>query len=502
MSKHRRRALIIANQSFDSDDFSALNTPKNNAMKMAQVLRQLGGFEIRGPLVDKSSPKIREAVATLFGEAKFGDTILLYYSGHGETDDRGRYYLITRDSRQEILDATAVDARFIHERMKSSKSKSLIVVLDSCYSASFIEGALSEPTRVVLNQFSRGRGRVILTSSGPTQLSFEGIGEDHSVFTSFLLKGLETKAADVDRDGYVSAEEWFDYAEREICVAHPKQSPLASFNLQKGNIYVARVRDNVSPVYTLQSSPPSVLPRPVPKLAPEQVEQEVGDNRLEQTPVVELGVRENIERLSRKLRKALFSNKFVFWALGGVVATIVVITILGLGGAKLYPASTPLPTTMLTSTPTTTVTRTTRPTRTPTATQATGSTQKPTSTPLVTPPPTRTTNRTPVTAASSPTLLKPANGIEYRNPNPFQWQGTLSAGQTYRVTIRHVASNYAQRSDLLAASSWTAHLPAEKYGEWRWKVSVVQDEIEVATSDEWMFWFAPFSSSPLPTPSP
>ncbi len=260
----RRRALIIANLLFDSDDFPTLRTPGNNALELARVLSQLGEFEVWGPLVDKSSSEIKQAIATIFEEAKFGDTILLYYSGHGETDDFGRYYLITRDSRKKILDATAVDARFIHERMKGSRSKSLIVVLDSCYSASFIEGALSESTRMTLNQFS-GRGRVILTSSGPTQLSFEEKDEHNSIFTSFLLKGLETGAADVDQDGYVSAEEWFDYVEQETRAIHPGQDPLASFNLQKGNICVARIRDDVPSICTLQSSPSHVSPTLVAK---------------------------------------------------------------------------------------------------------------------------------------------------------------------------------------------------------------------------------------------
>jgi hypothetical protein len=60
---------------------------------------------------------------------------------------------------------------------------------------------------------------------------------------------------------------------------------------------------------------------------------------------------------------------------------------------------------------------------------------------------------------------------------------------------------------LLTDQSWTADLPADKYGEWRWTVSVVQGGRAVTTSSEWMFWFNPFPGGgkpgePTPTEPP
>ncbi len=147
-----------------------------------------------------------------------------------------------------------------------------------------------------------------------------------------------------------------------------------------------------------------------------------------------------------------------------------------------FPTATPTPTPLPTETPTPPP-----PTKTPTRT--------PSPTPTATPTP------TPASRANPPRLLWPSQGRTYRSPITFQWQGSLGAGQTYQVTVYQVASGYTQQSGLLTTLSWTTNLPAERFGEWRWRVAVIQGGVEVATSIEWMLWFNPFAS-PLPTPSP
>ena len=149
---------------------------------------------------------------------------------------------------------------------------------------------------------------------------------------------------------------------------------------------------------------------------------------------------------------------------------------------------------------------TSRPTRTPlqrpTPTQMATVTPRPqsvTSTPL---PPTSTPipstpTQVPVAPptlaprATAPELVAPAQGGTYRSPVTFQWGGSLGAGQAYQVTTHHAESGYVIQSGLLTDQSWTADLPADKYGEWRWAVTVVQNGNTLATSSEWMFWFNP-----------
>jgi serine/threonine protein kinase len=147
------------------------------------------------------------------------------------------------------------------------------------------------------------------------------------------------------------------------------------------------------------------------------------------------------------------------------------------------------------------------PSHTATPRSATSSTSSPTplSTPTSTPTPSPTATPTPP-PATAPEPVAPDLGRTYGNPIAFEWRGSLSAGWTYLVTAWHVGSGYVIQSGLLTDQGWTVDLPVERYGEWRWTVSVTQGERAMATSPEWSFWFDPYpgggAREPTNTPPP
>jgi hypothetical protein len=94
--------------------------------------------------------------------------------------------------------------------------------------------------------------------------------------------------------------------------------------------------------------------------------------------------------------------------------------------------------------------------------------------------------------------LAPAQGGEFRNPFTFEWRGALTPGQAYQVTARHLKSGHRVESEWLTGQSWTVNLPEERYGEWRWDVSLIQEGRTVITSSEGMFWFNPYPGDGKP----
>ena len=90
--------------------------------------------------------------------------------------------------------------------------------------------------------------------------------------------------------------------------------------------------------------------------------------------------------------------------------------------------------------------------------------------------------------------MAPSYGGEFKSPITFEWGGTLGTGQAYQVIAYHLESRHRLQSGPLTSSTWTADLPGDKYGEWRWTVSVMQGQNAVATSPEQMFWFQPFGA--------
>ena len=189
-----------------------------------------------------------------------------------------------------------------------------------------------------------------------------------------------------------------------------------------------------------------------------------------------------------------------------VLVGLVAVTLLVVGWVSMRTARTPVvtPTPVATATAAaipivsashtaTPATPTVAPSHTATPTPVASPTSSPTPLPSPTSTPTPSPTATPTPPpATLPELVAPALGRTYGNPIRFEWRGSLSAGRTYQVTAWHVVSGYMIQSGLLTDQDWTVALPAERYGEWRWTVSVTQDGRAMATSPEWSFWFNPY----------
>jgi formylglycine-generating enzyme required for sulfatase activity len=85
-----------------------------------------------------------------------------------------------------------------------------------------------------------GKGRAILTSSSSTQFSFQPDGE-MSIYTRYLVEGIETGAADKDKDSKISVDELHEYAALKVSQESPNMTPAFYPVEQGGKIYIAKV---------------------------------------------------------------------------------------------------------------------------------------------------------------------------------------------------------------------------------------------------------------------
>jgi uncharacterized caspase-like protein len=199
---------------------------------MQQVLQHshMGGFDEVITLLNPAYPEMQEAIESLFSGRKRDDLTLLFFSGHGIKDDQGRLYFATRSTRKqpngELIRATAVNTSFVQDTMSHSRSRRQVVILDCCFSGAFAEGMTAKDDGSVDVQAQLGgEGRAVMTSSTSTQYSFEQQGSTLSVYTSYVVEGLETGAADTNNDGLISVDELHEYARKKVQEAAPAMKP-------------------------------------------------------------------------------------------------------------------------------------------------------------------------------------------------------------------------------------------------------------------------------------
>ncbi|MEH1977484.1 MAG: SUMF1/EgtB/PvdO family nonheme iron enzyme [Nostoc sp.] len=228
-------ALLIGVSEYDYQDehLKPLSAAVKDVEAMQRVLvnPEMGDFAASNITVLKNpQPQVvREAIFHLFFNRQKHDLLLFYFSGHGIKDEKGYLYLSTRETKKQngkLVTPSAVPASVLHENINDSRSLQQVIILDCCFSGAITQGMTvkSDGTVNVQEQLG-GKGRAILTSSTSTQYSFEQAASELSIYTRYLVEGIETGAADKDTDGWISIDELHEYASTKVEKAAPAMTP-------------------------------------------------------------------------------------------------------------------------------------------------------------------------------------------------------------------------------------------------------------------------------------
>jgi branched-chain amino acid transport system substrate-binding protein len=229
--------------------------PIPSAIKDVEAMRRvlehpdMGAFDEVTVLSNPDKGSIEKAVEDLFSNRQRDDLVLLYFSGHGIKDQSARFYLSTKETGQDqkgdFRRSTALAASKLQEYITDSRSKREVIILDCCFSGAFVQGkgtpAMGEIGEIDIQTALGGRGRAILTSSSSIEYSFESEDNDLSIYTKYLVEGIETGAADKDGDQLISVNELHEYASERVQEAAPAMTPKFYLSLeQEDTIYLAK----------------------------------------------------------------------------------------------------------------------------------------------------------------------------------------------------------------------------------------------------------------------
>lgn len=231
-------------------EYSAGLRPISSAILDVEAMRRvleapdMGAFDQVTVLPNPDKGSMEKAVEDLFANRQRDDLVLLYFSGHGLKAQNARFFLSTRetgrDQNGDFRRATALAASKLQEYITDSRSQRQIIILDCCFSGALVQGM---PIKGELNiqEELGGKGRAILTSSSPIEYSFESEDNDLSIYTKYLVEGIETGAADKDGDQLISVNELHEYASERVKEAAPAMTPKFYLSLEGDDtIYLAR----------------------------------------------------------------------------------------------------------------------------------------------------------------------------------------------------------------------------------------------------------------------
>ncbi|WAS99093.1 caspase family protein [Nannocystis punicea] len=247
----RRVALVVGVSNYYTG-LAPLPSSLRDAEMIAAVLRDVAGFDDVQRLQNPDHLRLAEAVELLFTDRDPNDLVLFYFSGHGIKDDRGHLFFAVPETRRhangELVRASAVNSRHVHDAMSNCRSRRQVVILDCCFSGAFADGTHAKDAgRVDLREFLGGEGRAVLASSSATQYSFDAQDSGLSTYTQFLVHGITTGEADLNHDGLVTADELHEYARSKVQAIRPAMSPQILPSKEGYSIVISKAQ-RVDPV--------------------------------------------------------------------------------------------------------------------------------------------------------------------------------------------------------------------------------------------------------------
>jgi hypothetical protein len=218
-------ALLIGAE--DYQKAAQLQFTVNDVQQLALTLGQYGGYEEKrvraitdeGKLAGDQPLKasLEAALPEFLKQPQAGDSILVYFSGHGFKDQEGKLYLAPLDCDPANPVATGISAEWFRDQLAACQAGFKLLVLDSCHAGAEkgadIPGAVAAKDLGEL--FKASVGVVTLASSTADEKSQIWQYKQQSLFSYWLNQGLKGHA-DADSSGAVNIHELFEYVHDHV----------------------------------------------------------------------------------------------------------------------------------------------------------------------------------------------------------------------------------------------------------------------------------------------
>lgn len=223
-----------------------LQYPDNDALNLSAFLRSPEGGAIPSGniinLVDKVATRrnILDSLNAILNKVTNKDMVIFYFSGHGI---KGAFLPIDYDGTFEKV----VYHHEIYSALQRSNAQFKICIADACHAGSMQEqkglnGSYQtdfyQQSQQVQSDFA------MLLSSTSSENSAEADRLQQSVFSYFLIKGLEGEA-DTNNDKRISIQELFNFVGGKVRIfTENRQSPTLTGQFDRGKIIgIVRSKD-------------------------------------------------------------------------------------------------------------------------------------------------------------------------------------------------------------------------------------------------------------------
>lgn len=236
-------AILIGNGSFpDEPKLNNLRCPVLDVVGLEEVLKTetRGDFNEVVVLKDQRHHEIAHSLNKVLNQAKKDDLVLVYYSGHGKQSKSGQLYLTSLNTEVNFLNSTALGLNKVYEFINESVCQKIILILDCCYSGVAGRAFKGDIDSELKEKNAQSRGTYLMTASTEIQVAVENPEDNYSLFTKYLIAGLETGTADKEGNGYITIDALYQYVHDQVLAENKNQQPTKTSQGERGELVIAK----------------------------------------------------------------------------------------------------------------------------------------------------------------------------------------------------------------------------------------------------------------------
>lgn len=212
----KRYAVVIGINSYQHSHWPKLSYAQKDAAGFCALLKELG-FTVY-PLYDANASRAK--IVSLLEDdlapsLAANDAILFFFAGHGTTrryNDEDFGYIVPYDATNKASTLISMEElRTLSAKMSRAKHQAFI--MDCCYGGQLGVRGVKVPENApnYLREVGTRVARQILTAGGKNQQVADGGPGGHSIFTGYLLKGIQQGLADFNKDSWITFSELVAY---------------------------------------------------------------------------------------------------------------------------------------------------------------------------------------------------------------------------------------------------------------------------------------------------
>lgn len=256
----KRYAILIGNQAYENSDFNPLNSPHADVDALEAVLKDetKGRFDSVEVLKEANREDALDAIEDALKAKSKNDLLLIYFSGHGKTNDDGDLYLAASNTDGNRLETRGISAEQISRWLGRGSVDKTVLILDCCHAGAFAQGFKSgDELQTKTDGYARAGGSYVLMACDAYELARDGANGALSFMTEHIVEGL-SGAADANGDGNITVDELTDYLDRQMSVGAKQTFNQACYD-KRGEIILSWAESSSAEIDPLERAKQKVL---------------------------------------------------------------------------------------------------------------------------------------------------------------------------------------------------------------------------------------------------